>query len=196
MIKHVRQVHLYSSFALAAFVVMYFATGYVVVHGGWFGRASEAVSHRTVTLDTAALEAARDGAAYAAALQGQLGLRGKRAPAARRTDGTWRVTVTRPGVSFEAVVAADGATAVVTERRQGWQRVMAVFHRLHGYGGGWLYDLWALMLDAVGIAMIGFAVTGVVLWHRCTRVRLPGWIVFACGFILTAATVCRLLCGK
>jgi len=90
-------------------------------------------------------------------------------------------------------VSADLKSATVTEHRFGWQRVLAGFHRLHGYGGGWLYDLWAVLYDLASAAMIVFAVTGVVLWHRLARPRWPGWVLLACGLAFTASTLSYLL---
>jgi len=116
-----------------------------------------------------------------------------REPGRRRKDGTWTFEFFRPGHLTEVVVSADLKSATVTEHRFGWQRVLAGFHRLHGYGGGWLYDLWAVLYDLASAAMIVFAVTGVVLWHRLARPRWPGWVLLACGLAFTASTLSYLL---
>jgi len=37
-------------------------------------------------------------------------------------------------------------------------------------GGGWLYDLWAVVYDLASASMILFALSGIYLWHQ----RRPG----------------------
>ena len=90
-------------------------------------------------------------------------------------------------------MSADLKSAAVTEQHFGWQRVSWGFHRLHGYGGGWLYDLRGVLCDLASASMIVFSITGVVLWHRLARPRWPGWVVLACGLAFTASTLGYLL---
>ena len=188
-----RRIHLYCAFVLMAFVVMYFVTGWVLTHGRWVGQATESSARRTVPLQAGVLSAKPDEDTFAGGLQAQLGLGGKRALAKRNNDGTWRFSFFRPGHQVDVTVASDLTSAVVVEKQFGWQRVMVGFHRLHGYGGGWFYDLWAVLYDLASAAMIVFAVTGVVLWYRLARRHLPGWIILACGFTFTSATLGYLL---
>ncbi len=66
---------------------------------------------------------------------------------------------------------------------------MIVLHRMVGYGGGTLYDLWVLMYDLASAALIVFAVTGVMLWSaRPGRDRL-GWVMLGLGCALCLGTV-------
>lgn len=188
-----RQIHLYSAFVLMAFIVMYFVTGYVLTRGSLFGKASVTTTQRTVPVNSALLSAKSDEAAFATALQEQLGVSGKRSPAKRRDDGSWRFTFFHPGHQTEVTLAADLKSASIAEKHFDWQGALVGFHRLHGYGGGWLYDLWAVLYDLASGAMIVFAVSGVVLWHRLARPRWPGWVVLACGLAFTASTLSYLL---
>ncbi len=189
----IRRIHLYCGFMLMAFVVMYFVTGYVLTRGSLFGKASETTTQRTVPLNSAMLSPKPDEDAFAAALQEQLGVSGKRSPAKRHADGNWRFTFFHPGHRTEVTLAADLKSASITEKRFGWQRVLVGFHRLHGYGGGWFYNLWAALYDLASGAMIVFALTGVVLWYRLARPRWPGWVLLACGFGFTASMLGYLL---
>ncbi|MFO1460791.1 MAG: PepSY-associated TM helix domain-containing protein [Verrucomicrobiota bacterium] len=188
----IRRIHLGSAFVLLGFVVMYFVTGLVVTHGAWFGEATEQVVRRTEPFPRE-FSASPDAAEFTIQLREHLGLRGKPSKVEHRGDGTWRVNYAHPGHVTEVTIPADRSTLSLVEKTQGWQRVMVGLHRLHGYGGGGLYNLWALLVDVTAVSMIVFAVTGLVLWHRMTRDRRLGWGILSAGFVLTASTIAYLM---
>jgi len=188
----IRRLHLVSAFVLLAFVVMYFVTGFVLTHGGLLGEATEQVVRRTEPFPEGLSRRPGD-AAFASSLGTTLGLRGKPSKVEHRKDGTWRVSYFHPGHLTEVTLPADRGPMTVVEKRFGWQRVLIGLHRLHGYGGAAVYDVWALMLDLASASMILFAITGVLLWHRLSGDHRPGWIVLAAGFLLTASTVTYLI---
>jgi hypothetical protein len=187
----IRRVHLACGLGLMAFVVMYFVTGYVLTRGSLFGEPRKSTVERKV--EVVPMPARPEETAFAEELQKQFGLRGQRAPARRNPDGTWRFVFFRPGYVAEARLDANLTSATITETRYGWQRVLVGFHRQHGYGGGWLYDVWAFIYDLASAAMIVFALTGVLLWHRLARPRWPGWVILGCGLAYVVATLSCLL---
>lgn len=188
----IRRLHLVSGFVLLAFVVMYFVTGFVLTHGGLLGEATEQVVRRTEPFPMSLSKRPGD-AAFASSLGTTLGLRGKPSKVEHRKDGTWRVSYFHPGHLTEVTLPSDLGSMTVEEKRFGWQRVLIGLHRLHGYGGGGGYDVWAVMLDLASVSMILFAITGVLLWHRLARDHRPGWMILAAGFVLTASTVTYLM---
>lgn len=192
MYSRLRQIHLYSSFILMAFVVMYFVTGYVLTRGNLFGKASETTSTRTAAVDASKLSASPNEPAFSAALQTQLAIHGQRSEGKHLKNGSWQFKYFRPGVLTEVNLAADLKSASVKEQRLGWQRIMIGFHRLHGYGGGTLYNLWAFFYDLASAAMIVFAITGVLLWYRMVKNHKPGFILLAGSLAFTVATIAYL----
>jgi hypothetical protein len=123
----------------------------------------------------------------------QCGVRGQRGKLRRGAGGTLEIPCFRPGHLVTIRVTPDSGSAVVKEERLAWQRTMIGFHRLHGYGHGWRYDLWAVMFDLASASMIVFAATGVWLWHRLARRRWPGWLVLAAGLLFVLASVLQFL---
>lgn len=192
----IRRIHLYCAFVLTAFVLMYFTTGYVLTRGSWFGEGQPTVRETTRPLDATRLTGQADERAFAAAVQEQVGMRGQRQSARRQSDGGWEIRIFRPGHQSTIKVSPDLGTATVQETRHGWQRTMIGFHRLHGYGHGWFYNLWAVLYDLASLSMIVFAITGVCLWYRLARDRWPGWILLAAGFAFTAASVVQFLVAR
>ena len=188
----IRRIHLGSAFVLLGFILMYFVTGYVLTHGTWFGEAHEQVVRRTEPFPTD-LSASPDAAGFAIQLRERLGLRGKPSKVDHRADGTWRVNYAHPGHVTEVTIPADRWTLALVEKHQGWQRILSVLHRLHGYGGGGLYSLWAVLVDVAAVSMIAFAFTGLMLWYRLARDRRLGWGILTAGFALTVSTLAYLM---
>ena len=190
MYSTIRRIHLYTGFGLLAFVVMYFFTGYVLIHGEWFPNESPVKSTREEPLTTAVGASPEE---YSVVLQKQFGLAGKRQPPSRTKGGAWKFAYAHPGVSYEAVIPPAGGTVLITTTQFSGRQTLVQFHRLHRYGGGWVYDLWMVMYDLASAAMIVFAISGIYLWYKLTPRRLLGWALLAISFLFTAGTLLYLV---
>jgi len=188
----IRRIHLFTGLILLMFVIMYFATGYVMIHHLWFGENKPKVTTRTEALN---YSGEKTDAAMSVYLQETFGLAGNRV-VNRRPNGTLSFNFVRPGTVFEAVVAPDGKQVKITRRDQAFVGTMATMHELHGYGGGWFYSMWALVLDLASASMVVFAITGIILWYQSTTARLPGWICLGFSTVFTAAMIFYLLYRK
>ena len=62
-------------------------------------------------------------------------------------------------------------------------------HHFHGYHGELRYIVWAVMVDVTALAMIFFAISGVLLWYKLNRKRTLGWTLLVGTALLTAATI-------
>ena len=191
MYHFIRRIHLFTGLILLIFVMMYFTTGYVMVHESWFPRGDPVVTQRTELLSTST-NLSND--AMAVLLQERFDIRGQRMPPTRKKDGSWRFNYSRPGTVYEAVVSADGGKVTVTEKKLRFERTMNGLHRQKGYGGGRIYSLWSLLYDLASAALVVFAVSGVFLWWKSTSGHLPGCICLAlgCGFTFSMV-LCMML---
>jgi hypothetical protein len=185
-----RKIHLYSGLILLTFVVMYFITGYALIHHEWFPE-SEPV--KTTRIEPLSFAGVGDPDTYSLYLQERFELRGKRRQPNRFDDGRWRFRYFRPGTTHEALVAADGRNVAITTRDGTTYTTMAGFHALHGYGGGWLYDVWAVLYDLASLSMIVFAISGIYLWYRLTRRKLVGWIFLGLSYGYAGVTILYLM---
>jgi hypothetical protein len=131
--------------------------------------------------------------AYSKYLQETFGLRGKPAQQRRLKDGSWVFRYSRPGTFHEAVLAPAGDSVRITTRNENAIGTMVDFHRLHGYGSGKLYSVWALLHDLASFSLIVFAFTGIYLWYRLTKKKLLGWILLGISYGYAAATVLYLI---
>ncbi|MEW6750888.1 MAG: PepSY-associated TM helix domain-containing protein [Candidatus Latescibacterota bacterium] len=212
-----RRIHLYTGTAILVFLVMYFVTGYPMIHHRLLpdsdpekttrthalryrdDRAPQVFSvylRETFDLGTPAAALPVSGpvlSEFSAYLQETFDLGGKRQEPARLGDGSWRFRYWRPGTAYEAVVSVRGDSVRITQSRDSLRRTLVGFHRLHRYGDGWLYSLWAFCYDLAGLSLILFAVTGVWMWYRMTRRHLLGWLLLGMSFAYAGATILYLI---
>ena len=66
-------------------------------------------------------------------------------------------------------------------------------HRLRGFGGPILYNVYALLLDVVGISLILFAITGVILWMKLLNNDKIAWTMLLLGFAYVSAVISYLM---
>jgi hypothetical protein len=57
-------------------------------------------------------------------------------------------------------------------------------HVLRGFKGGWAYTAWAVMYDISCLAMLIFAITGVVMWYRVRKRFRNGWWYLVTGMLI------------
>ena len=176
--------------ALLVFVVMYFITGYVLIHGPWFGKQETTRSVRTEPLEYTGEDTLEAWAVY---LQNTYDLPGQFESTRRFRDGRLEIVYLRPGTHYIAEVPADRKTVRITENKTSWQRTLIVFHRMHGYIGNWLYILWAIVYDLASISLIIFGLTGIYLWYKLTVRRLFGWIVLGVSYSFAIGTIVYLM---
>ena len=74
----IRKTHLYADLVLLVFVVMYFVTGYPIIHNQWFDAQDPVKTERTVAIPSIEADDIRE---YSAHLQEHLEIRGKRTTA-------------------------------------------------------------------------------------------------------------------
>jgi hypothetical protein len=192
MYRFIRRIHLFTGLSLLVFVIMYFATGFVMVHEDWFPRKEAQKTVRTEPLEYAG---DRSPASFSAYLQQRFGLAGKRQPGQQGKDGSWKFNYAGPGFNYEAVVPAVGKEVKITRSDSGTLGMLHGFHRLHGYGGGTFYDVWAFIYDLASASLILFALTGIYMWYTTAQKKLAGWICLALSFGYAAAMVLYLVCS-
>ncbi len=186
----IRRIHLYTAFFLLSFVLMYFVTGYVMIHEGLVQDREPQKKTRKLALK---YKGAKTPEAYAAHLEQTYGLEGKRQPPQKREDGSWEFEYFRPGTFYQAVISATGDSVRITESQEHLRRTLTGFHRMHGYGSGLVYDIWAVCYDLASLSLILFTLSGIYLWYKLTQRHLLGWLLLVLSFALAAATIGYLL---
>jgi hypothetical protein len=185
-----RKIHLYAGLSILAFVIMYFVTGYSMIHRNWFPQSEPVKTTRTESL---VYTGPKEPATYSIYLQETFKLRGQPTRQRQLKDGSWEFRYSRPGTSHEAVVAPAGDSVRITTVEENTIETMVAFHRLRGYGSERLYNIWSLLYDLASFSMILFAVTGIYLWYRLTKKKLLGWIFLAISYGYATITLLYLM---
>lgn len=178
MYDRIRQIHLFTAFILTVFVLMYFITGLVMIFENTFQRKDNSVT--TIVKEIPGIRES-SGDNLIAELRRNFQVSGQYQM--QKTGARTVVDFRHPGTEANVVLTDRSDSVKVTMKRKNFVAVMHQFHRLHGYHGGWNYRLWAFLYDLSALSMIVFAITGVYLWYKTERNRLPGWLILI-GFTL------------
>ncbi len=188
-----RRLHLFTGLLLLVFVLMYFISGYVMIHPKWFGERQSTDSTRIEAVD---LPGTVSDTVMVGYLRSVMGLRGQTSGPEHRKDGSVRVNFGRPGTAFQVVISPNGKQATITRKDFGFAGLANGLHRQRGYSGGWAYWTWSLLYDLASLSLMVFAVTGVVLWYQSTSRRAAGWLCLAASFGFTFAMIAYLLWSR
>jgi len=98
-----------------------------------------------------------------------------------------------PGSFFRVTISKDSKKVEIKQTKKNLADTIIGFHRFRGYGGSIQYNLYALMLDVVGVSLIFFAVTGVILWLKLLKHNKIAWAILILGFIYVGSVIGYLL---
>jgi hypothetical protein len=186
----IRRIHLYANLVLVLFLMMYFVSGYMMIHTGWFS-----TSNHPEPVQTAALESSanRPVEKVAVDVKKQLHMVGRIVFPTTQPPGMTRFWITHPGtITRVDIVASENLMRIYTVR-EGFIGVLIMLHKICGYDDKALYNFCTLFCDLSGLAMIVFALSGVYLWWKRTKhhfwgiVCLTSSCVYAAGVMLYLA---------
>lgn len=182
----IRKVHMYAAFSLIGFVLMYFITGFVLTHGKWFEETKPVVTHKTIPLDLPRQMTLEE---LSVAVQNEFGIHAKRQEPKRQAGDTILLEYVKPGQFYSVKVPPDLSQARLKTQKFGLVRTLIGFHRVHGYGGGFLFSCYVFLMDLASIATILYAFTGIFLWYKLIRQRRLGALLLVLGMGYTFLVV-------
>lgn len=185
--KLIRRIHLLASVVMLIFALLYTLTGFIMSRNNWFPHGESRETVRTVPLnyspDTSRLEQLEKNISRQFELSG-------RTENWRDSENRLRFQFYRPGVKHLVTLhqSLDSLTIVRTERLTIGE-VSTSIHRIHGFGGGWKYAIWAILLDIAALAFIVFSISGVLIWFRSRKQLSAGWLFIIPATALTVAMI-------
>jgi len=190
MYNVIRKIHLYCGLIILIFLMMYFVSGYMMAHRPWFLTAPPPPTTQTAQL---ASTGARPVEQLAADVQKQLGLVGRIEFPQNQPAEMTRFWVVRPGVMMRVDIPAREHIIHVSTQRVGLVGTLIMLHKVCGYDGQLIFDIYAFFCDLAGLSMILFAISGVYLWWRRVKNHFWGAIcliascAYAAGMVLYLA---------
>lgn len=188
----IRMIHLYAAFMIAGFLAMYFITGFAMTHEGWFRNKPAEIVRKEYQLHLPSGISDGDVTRY---LQHQFNLPGPSQPLNIGPDGAATVSMERPGWRFDVWITPHRDSVKITTTRESAFRTFTVFHRIHGYGHGVIYDIYALMMDLSGLALITFALSGFYMWLRLFHRKAWGIVLISISTLYSLIVIVILMRG-
>ena len=198
MYNAIRKVHLYSGLVVLLFLMMYFVSGYVMIHRPWFGGQAGRPPANVRTESLAGYTGPREAEALAAYVVERFDLRGRAnvPPAAQQPPSAIRFNVFRPGTIQQVEIPRDGDTVKITTTRENLAGVLVQLHRVHGYGGGPIWNAFVLFNDLASASCIVFALTGVYLWWKTAKRKIWGVLCLTASCAYTVGTIVYLMYAR
>jgi hypothetical protein len=198
MYDAIRKVHLYSGLVVLSFLMMYFVSGYVMIHRPWFGGQSNKPPANVRTESLAGYAGPRTAEALAAYVGEEFDLHGRAniPPAARQPAKSIRFNIVRPGTIHQVEIPHDGDAVTITTTRENIAGVLVQLHRVHGYGGGAIWNAFVFFNDLASASCIVFALTGVYLWWKTAKRKIWGVLCLTASCAYTAGTILYLMYAR
>jgi hypothetical protein len=184
MYNLIRQIHLFAAFILAAFVLMYFISGFIMIHEETFKRSDNSII--TVSKEVPGIHG-HSGDTLISVLRNNFEINGQYQ--IRKNETQTVLDFRHPGTETQVIVSAGSDSVKVTTKKKNFISTVHQFHRLHGYHGGLNYITWAVVYDLSALSMILFAITGVYLWYKTERIKWPGWLIIIAFTLFMAFTM-------
>ena len=179
-----RKVHLYSSLSIVALLLMYIISSYMMIYHDYF--KVESKNESKVKVDIMPEDINEDN--WPAFLKAN-NIRGRLVNEKYEDSGDI-IRLYESAKGYNEITILKNVDQV--EIRSGELNLSGKInelHRLRGYGGPLLYNIYALLLDIVGISLILFVLTGVILWLKILQNDKIAWIILILGFIYVSAVL-------
>ena len=184
MFPLVRKLHLYAAFAIAAFLLMYFVTGAVIIMGETFSRKSirEISEKHFIPGESEFVVVAR--------LRKQFQIQGEERKKIEEKQTVY--SYSRPGYRAEIIFPAHEDSVSINLSQGSFGNLMNDFHQLRGFNGV-AHIVWGVLYDLSCIALFLFALSGLYLWWKVEKNKLTGGLFFLASTAITVFTIWYLL---
>lgn len=177
MFPLIRKLHLYTAFTIAAFLLMYFVTGAVIIMG-----------ERKSIRKTSEKQFIRNESQFVivARLRKQFQILGEE----RKKIGDKQTvySYSRPGYRAEIIFPANEDSVLINLSQGNFGSLLNDFHRLKGFNGV-AHIVWGMLYDLSCIALFLFGLSGLYLWWKIEKNKLIGGFFFLTSTAITVFTI-------
>ncbi|MEZ4775463.1 MAG: PepSY-associated TM helix domain-containing protein [Bacteroidia bacterium] len=174
-----RQIHFYSGAFLLVFLLLFFVTGYLLNQHDWFEHPDPVFEASSYKLSVPEMENEQQKTDW---LRKEYSLKGKSSPVRQKDDGSWHADFVSPRFTIKTHVFPAIDSVAIEKSENPNYRTIVVFHRMHNYGGGFIYDVYLVFMDLVSFSLLIFSVTGIFLWWKLIPSKWLGAGLLAAGF--------------
>lgn len=185
-----KKIHLYACLSTAALLIMYVVTSYMMIHHDYF--PSEGAQKNTKNIKVSPVEINETNWAEFLKIHkitGRLNNEGT------NSEGDKIINYYSAATNTTLKISASGDEVEIEKNEKNRAHSLIGRHRLRGYGGSLKYNVYALLLDAVGLSLLLFTITGVIMWLRLLKNNIWSWIIFVAGAIYYSIVMVMLYIG-
>ena len=180
----IKKIHLYASLTTLVFFAMYLITSFMMMHHDFFhpGEAEKFTEEVPISANDISDEN------WDRFLSAH-GVHGKQVKENTSKEGDLIREYNSPKSHYKVRIAANQQTASIETMHRNTAGAVIGFHRLRGYEGPFTYLLYAFMLDVTAVALIVFALTGIILWLNVLKDKRWGWATLVFGVVYVGAVM-------
>jgi len=184
----IRQIHLYSSLCTVALLLMYVITSYMMIYHDFFKVKEVNKSTQIITINPDEVTDAN----WNSFLK-KNNIKGRLVRENFNESGDMiRRYETAKGSSKISVFNERNEVEIETSELNLSGSIIEL-HRIRGFGGPFLFNIYAFLLDIMGISLILFVITGVILWLKILNNNYIAWTILALGFIYVGCVIAYLV---
>jgi hypothetical protein len=185
--KLIKKIHLYACLSTVAVLLMFIFTSYLMIHHSWFDHEQ---AEEKMTVDVSAVPAS--GADWQAFTR-ENDIKGRLVRENIRDNGDVVREYARAAGSARITFSSGTNQAEIVRRSKSTADAVIGVHRQRGYGGPLSYSLYAFLLDVLGLGLIIFTITGIIMWFKLLKNSTIAWVIFISGFIYFGITMVLLV---
>ncbi len=191
-----RKIHGLLALALGGMLAVYAVSGWMIIHRVGGGQPVETTLRVPADALSSEAENRERVRAVAEAAAARAGLAAARAEKPELADGVWRVKLTRVARSAEVTLTPGAAEAQVVLRDAVIGEGVKRLHRVNAVGASGGRLAWGLLVDALSLALLVFACTGVLLFRATKRKRRLGWLLLGVSSLYTLGGIAWLALSR
>ena len=180
--KLLRIIHFYTAALTGVFLLLFFITGYLLTMYNWFDHEESEVTVTSHELNIPPFTTEKELARWA---KQTLEIDGKIDWISPNPSEKIEVEIVTPKTSHLVKIQPQEGKIIHETRPQTPYESISVYHRVHGYGGGFWYDVYLVAMDLASISLLVFSITGIYLWLKVLKRKLWGWIFLITGMAYT-----------
>lgn len=176
----IKKIHLYACLSTVAVLAMFILTSYLMIHHQTFNQKPVKT---TIEVD-GEINSENDWTQLISDRQ----IKGRMNKEIRQ-EGQWVREYASAEQFSRLSYDVEKAKLTIERNDQHLANALKGIHVQRGYRGPLPYLIYAFLLDIVGLSLIIFTITGVILWFHLLKNDRIAWIIFAAGFLYFASTI-------
>ncbi len=185
----IKKIHLYASLSTVALLLMYLVTSFMMIYHDFFKVENKKM---TISVEVTPKEISENNWPL---FMKKHNIKGRLKREWKKDSGDMIREYEHVGSYHQITVFKDNNEVEIKTTQLNLSGKINGLHRMRGYGGPLQYNIYAVMLDLIGIVLIQFAITGVILWLKLLKHNKVAWTMFILGFIYVSAIVSYLVFG-